>query len=377
MHMMTDVYRRLARHLDNLPGGFPPTDTGVELRILRRLFSPAEAGLALHVSLIPEEARVIARRAGIANDEAVRQLADMGRKGLIVALIPSVGVTRYMAAQFVIGIWEYHVNDLDPELVRDFNEYLPVLAREALKVPQLRTIPINRSLGSQLTVLSYERAEELVTRAKKLLVAPCICRRERRIAGEGCSAPEESCLVFDIGADIYQRNGLGRLIEREEALDILKQADEAALVLQPGNSRNSMNICCCCGCCCGVLRSIKNYAKPAALASSPFVVSVIPDSCNACGTCTSRCQMGGLSLEGGAVELNRDRCIGCGLCVATCPTEALALERRPASEQPKVPRDGIRAAIELAQARGRLSSAGLALLVVKSKVDRLLALRTH
>ncbi len=183
MHMMTDVYRRLARHLDNLPGGFPPTDTGVELRILRRLFSPAEAGLALHVSLIPEEARVIARRAGIANDEAVRQLADMGRKGLIVALIPSVGVTRYMAAQFVIGIWEYHVNDLDPELVRDFNEYLPVLAREALKVPQLRTIPINRSLGSQLTVLSYERAEELVTRAKKLLVAPCICRRERRIAG--------------------------------------------------------------------------------------------------------------------------------------------------------------------------------------------------
>ncbi len=377
MHTTTDIYHELARHLDNLPGGFPPTDTGVELRILRRLFSPAEAGLALHVSLIPEEARVIARRAGMAGDETERQLADMSRKGLIVALINEAGAARYAAAQFVIGIWEFHVNDLDPELVRDFNEYLPTLSPEALKIPQLRTIPINRSLGPQLTVLSYERAEELVGRAKKLLVAPCICRRERRMAGEGCSAPEEACLVFDVGADIYRRNGLGRLIERAEALDILKRADEAALVLQPGNSRNSMNICCCCGCCCGVLRSIKLYAKPATLASSPFVVSALPDSCNGCGTCTSRCQMGALSLDSGVVELNRDRCIGCGLCVATCPTDSLVLVRKPESEQPKVPRDGIQAAIQLAQARGKLSSASLALMVVKSKVDRLLALRTH
>jgi len=27
---MTDVYQRLAKHLDNLPGGFPPTESGVE-----------------------------------------------------------------------------------------------------------------------------------------------------------------------------------------------------------------------------------------------------------------------------------------------------------------------------------------------------------
>ena len=375
MHTTRDVYRQLAAHLDNLPGGFPSTDTGVELRILRRLFSPAEAELALHVSLIPEEPRVIARRAGIGKDEAGRQLSDMGRKGLIVALISQAGVVRYAAAQFVIGIWELHVNDLDPELISEFNEYLPTLAREALKVPQLRTIPINRSLGPQLTVLSYERAGELVRKARRFLVAPCICRRERRMAGEGCSAVEEACLVFDTGADIYQRNGLGRLIEREEAFDILARADEAGLVLQPGNSQHPMNICCCCGCCCGVLRSIKTYPKPAMLVSSPFVVSAIPESCNGCGACISRCQMGALSLETGAVELNRDRCIGCGLCVATCPTGSLVLMRKPASEQPKVPRDGIRAAIQLAQARGKLSSAGLALMVVKSKMDRLLALR--
>ena len=52
--MGKDIYRLLARHLDNLPGGFPATEDGLELRILRRLFSPEEAETALHLTLIPE-----------------------------------------------------------------------------------------------------------------------------------------------------------------------------------------------------------------------------------------------------------------------------------------------------------------------------------
>jgi hypothetical protein len=32
-----DVYRRLQRHLDELPVGYPATASGVELRILKRL----------------------------------------------------------------------------------------------------------------------------------------------------------------------------------------------------------------------------------------------------------------------------------------------------------------------------------------------------
>ena len=41
-----DVYKRLAEHLNHLPTGFPPTDSGVELRILKRLFTPEEAAIA-------------------------------------------------------------------------------------------------------------------------------------------------------------------------------------------------------------------------------------------------------------------------------------------------------------------------------------------
>lgn len=371
MKIAADVYRKLAGHLDNLPGGFPPAESGVELRILRRLFSPDEAELAPHVSLLPETARVIACRARIKPDDAARRLVEMAHKGLIYELASEKGALKYVAAQFVIGIWELHVNALDPELIRDFNEYLPTLAREALKHPQLRTIPVNRSLDARLTVMPYEKAEEIVGKAKKILVAPCICRRERHISGEACSAPEEACLIFDMGADLYERNGLGRLIGREEALAILTRAEAAGLVLQPGNSQEPMNICCCCGCCCGVLRSIKKYPNPAALVAASFVASFNPDQCSTCGACLDRCQMDALRLAAGAIAFNQGRCIGCGLCVSTCPTGSLTLNRKPESEQPKVPKNGIAAAMQLGQARGKLRPADLALMIVKSKLDRL------
>ncbi len=54
MRSQTDVYRRLQRHLDKMPVGFPATDSGVELRILRRLFTPEEAEVGLLLSAVPE-----------------------------------------------------------------------------------------------------------------------------------------------------------------------------------------------------------------------------------------------------------------------------------------------------------------------------------
>ena len=100
------IYKKLARHLDNLPAGFPPTESGVELRILRRLFSPEEARLACHLTLIPEEAPVIARRAKIPLAETSRRLEEMALKGLIFNMTPNGRPTLYMASQYVIGIWE-------------------------------------------------------------------------------------------------------------------------------------------------------------------------------------------------------------------------------------------------------------------------------
>jgi len=377
--MERDIYQRLARHLDDLPGGFPPTASGVELRILRRLFTPEEAGLALHLSLIAEEPRVIARRAKITREDASQRLEEMAKQGLILRIEPErEGYPfQYMAAQFVIGIWEFHVNDLNPELIKDLNEYIPTLFdKEAWrKAPQLRTIPVNRSISSQLEILSYEKAEEMVRSQEKFLVAPCICRREKRMMGEGCEKPEEACLAFGMAADYYQRNGIGRIIDLQETLDILNMADEEGLVLQPINAQEILNICCCCGCCCGVLRTIKKYPKPVSFVSTPFFASTNPDTCEGCELCVERCQMEALQVEDGKVLIDYDRCIGCGLCVSTCPTESLDLVRKPKSEQPAVPKYMRETFIKLGQARGKLKPLNLMQMQLKSKLDRLLAAR--
>jgi NAD-dependent dihydropyrimidine dehydrogenase PreA subunit len=369
-----DVYHKLAKHLDNLPGGFPPTESGVELRILRRLFTPEEAELALHLTLIAEEPRVIARRAKIGAEETARRLEEMAKKGLIYRIASPDKPMRYMALQYIIGIWEFHVNDLDVELIKDMKEYFPTLFDKSWqKGPQLRTIPVGRSITPELEVLSYEQAEELVQAQKKFLVAPCICRREHEMVGKGCEKPMESCLIFGRGADYYERNGLGRIIDKAEALEILREADEAGLVLQPSNAQRIVNICCCCGCCCQVLKNLKRYPKPANLVSTPFIAAVDTDACEACGTCVERCQMEALSLEDDCVELDPDRCIGCGLCVSTCPTESLTLERKPEPEQAEVPRNMMESYIKLARRRGKLGTGDMAQMQIKSKLDRLLA----
>jgi NAD-dependent dihydropyrimidine dehydrogenase PreA subunit len=375
--METELYQRLARHLDNLPGGFPATDSGVELRILRRLFTPEDAEIALALTLLPEEARVIARRAKITPDEAARRLDAMEKKGLIFAIHPPGGMPQYSAQQFVIGIWEFQVNSLDPEFVRDFDEYLPTLfnAEAWKKAPLLRTIPVGVAFDAQIQVMAYERAEELVRAQDRFAVAPCICRREKRLAGEGCEKPLETCLTFGGAAEFYQRNGLGRAITREEALEVLRQDEKAGLVLSPSNAKDVTNICACCGCCCGVLRSVKRYPKPAHLVSTAFVAEVNLDTCKGCGTCTGRCQMEAVRLDDGKVVLDVDRCIGCGLCVTTCPTGSLSLRRKPESAQPWVPKDAVDSSIKLGQARGKLTTPGLVGMMVRSKVDRMLASR--
>ena len=38
--MTDDIYRKLAQRLDAIPNGFPATESGVELRLLAKIFTP-------------------------------------------------------------------------------------------------------------------------------------------------------------------------------------------------------------------------------------------------------------------------------------------------------------------------------------------------
>jgi len=372
--MAEDVYLRLAEHLNHLPGGFPPSASGVEQRILRRLFTPEEAELATFLTLIPEEPRVVARRAGISRQAAGARLESMAKRGLILREEPENGPFRYLAAQYLVGIWEFHVNDLDEALIRDMKEYLPALLQESMKIPQLRVIPVAKSLTPQQRVLPHEMVEQLARSQKKFSVGPCICRREHTLIGKGCGKPEETCLGFGLAADYKNRNGVGRKIDLQETLDILKQADENGLVLQPSNNKDALWICCCCGCCCQVLKTFKQHPKPNALAATPFVARVHPETCESCGTCVERCQMEALVMGHSAVSLDPDRCIGCGLCVSTCPTGAIELVRKPDRDQPEVYKDLVAMSIRHGKSRGKLTTGRLIKMVVKSKMDRIMTM---
>ncbi|MGB6420831.1 MAG: 4Fe-4S binding protein [Anaerolineales bacterium] len=337
--MKTDCYRKLAEHLDQLPGGFAPSETGAEIRLLQRLFTPEQAELATHLTLEREDAQVVANRAGLSIKETEEQLIEMSKKGLIFSTQPDDGPNQYQAAPWVVGIYEFQVNNLNDELLQDIEDYWSAARPRSRPktISQMRTIPVGESIEPHLEALPYEQVYDLVKTHERFAVAPCICRRYARMRGGGCDAPEESCLMFDEWADYYVRDGRGRSIDYSEVMKILARADEANLVLQPTNSKDIAAICCCCGCCCGVLRGLQSHPKPAEAVTNSFISQLDSELCDGCWDCLERCQMQALTEDDDRVSLNTERCIGCGLCVTTCPSGALTLMRKPDRFQTQVP----------------------------------------
>lgn len=350
---MTDVYQRLAKHLDNLPAGFPATESGVELRILKRLFTPEEAEMAMKLSMFPSPAADIAKALNKDEAEIEKMLYQMSRKGLILRDSKG-GRTFYRAAQFVVGIWEFHVNDLDEGLIKDFNEYVPHLMEKSwlkTKTKQFRVVPVSKSLSAEIRVMPYDEAENIIREQKKIVVAPCICRREHEMIGKGCGKPMESCLIFGGGAYYYEENGMGRAISQEEAIDILHKGIDAGLVVQPGNAQKPVNICLCCGCCCQVLKNMKSLDAPAKAVSTSYYAAVTEENCIACGACADRCQMDAIVIEDVA-KIKPARCIGCGLCVAACEYDAMMLKEKEAAEKYVPPKTLIDTYMNMAKERG-------------------------
>jgi len=160
---MTDVYERLANYLDNLPASYPATDTGVELRILKQLFTPKEAEAATALALFPEPADAIAKKLGKNKCDVEPLLYGMSRKGLIGR--SGKGQHKYMAANFIMGIWEYHVNALNERLIRDVIEYIPQIWKKSWakqKTQQKRVIPISKSIPAEMNIMPYEKAETII-----------------------------------------------------------------------------------------------------------------------------------------------------------------------------------------------------------------------
>jgi len=354
--MAKSIYERLREHLDSLPTGYPKTQSGVELKILEKLFSEQEAEMACQLQPIPETAEQIAQRLG-RDPEAVSDLLyRMSKKGLILRLKVK-GAYHYMATMFVVGILEYQVGNLDREMAEIFDEYMKeVFAQEMIlpQTPQLRVIPVQESLEAVREIQPYDELRKIIASQKTIVLADCICRKKSSLLDHPCSKPLESCFVFGGMGEYYAENGIGRRVTLAEALEILRKNEEAGLVPSPANAQKVGGMCSCCACCCGMLKAIKLHPHPSSLVKSNYFVQVDEELCAGCETCMERCQMEAIFMKEDRATIDLKRCVGCGLCVTTCPTKALSLRRKALEELYVPPASPIETYLRIAKERGKI-----------------------
>jgi electron transport complex protein RnfB len=329
---VSDVYERLRERLDMFPQGFPKTESGVELEILQRLFTPNEAQIMLHLRLFPEKVADIAERAAKDKAELGETLYDMSRRGLILRYRAPDDELYYFLIPWMIGIWEFQLNNLTRENIELYQRYFEegmVPAQRALKTGGFRVIPVEKEIEGSTEIQPYEKVSQIIESNTRFAVADCICRKEARMTGKGCDKLLEACMSFGPAADFYIENGLGREISKEEAKKILAEAEEDGLIHCSTNSAgNKTFICNCCGCCCKALAHVTKYGNPQAVVKSNYYASKDQETCTVCGTCLERCQVNAIRIENDQTIIDRGRCIGCGLCVSTCPTGSITMVRK-------------------------------------------------
>jgi len=328
---MIDIYERLRDRLEMMATGYPSTANGVEIKILQQLFREADAELFLKMEAMPETVQQIAIRVGADVKDMAVKLEDMARRGLIFR-VKENEMIRYFPVPFIVGIYEFQLNNLNMPLLKDISQYyLTGLGAtfHGQKTPHLRSIPINAEIVADRPIAPYDDAIAIIKRKSRIAVAECFCRKAVRMYGKTCVHPAETCLQFESFADYYVDNGMARYISTEEALAILKQSEDEGLVIHILNSQNVEAMCCCCSCCCGMLISLKIFPSPALAVKSNYVCHFDEDLCTQCGICAKRCTVGAFKIKDENISFHAERCIGCGLCVTRCPAEALKLEIKP------------------------------------------------
>lgn len=334
-----DVYRSLQRHLDKQPVGYPATRSGAELRLLERLFTPDEARLALKLSYKARSADALFREMGNSDlpFDRINTLLEGMAKKLVIGQMEKSGDRCFHLIPLVVGMYEGQLNRLTPEFLSDFDAYVSDktfgISFLATELPQMRTIPVGKSITAKHHVATYDQLDHLLTATEgPFVINHCICRQAAAMKGRQCrkTKRDETCLAIGEMAKRCLSAGLGRQIGKEEALSISRENEADGLVLQPSNSRNAEFICACCGCCCGMLAIQKMLPRPLDYWASNFHAAVTVDICSGCGTCIDRCEVDAVTIADpdGVATVNPHRCIGCGNCVSTCPSEAIFLIKK-------------------------------------------------
>lgn len=306
------------------------------------------------MKLTPEFAEQIAKRTGYNPQKLESMLNIMADRGLIRAK-RNQGRVAYGLMPFVVGIYEKQLVYMDEELARLFEDYYQEAFHELLRVkPSMqRVIPIEQNVPVDIEILPYERASELLRQAQSWGVMDCICRKQRKLLGQPCKHPVDVCMIFSPRVGVFDESKFIRAVTKEEAIGVLRRAEEAGLVHTVSNTqRDVYYVCNCCTCSCAILRGVAEFGFMSAVAPSAFQVNVDESRCTGCELCLDSCQFRALSVVNDVCQVDEQRCFGCGLCISACPDGALSLKRKPAKHVIPPPQSMPEWMTERAAARG-------------------------
>lgn len=171
-----DIYERLVAALDALPHGFPRTPSGVEIKLIKKSFTPEEVALAGQLTRTPETATAIANRVGLDVAQATaileslipRRLVRLDSPGMAApGLTPTVvGEKKYRLGPFLVGWYEANMRLHDKEFAELFEQYVIEGGGERIFSPRpgvLGVVPVRGSLKPELMELMEPHLDMMLT----------------------------------------------------------------------------------------------------------------------------------------------------------------------------------------------------------------------
>ncbi len=352
-----DIYEELREVLDSHPSTAPKGKAIDE--ILRTLFTPEEAAVAVKMSFKAKPAAALALAAGFPAEAASGHLESMADKGIIYSRTRE-GTKLYGLIPLIPGVFEFPfmkgiLTPMHKKLGRLWEEYHHDSLGASFAgnpTPMMRVVPVDQSVTPEDRIHPYEEVKRLIENASYIALTHCACR----VSVAKCDRPKEVCLIFGSVGEFLVERGFARRIGKEEGVKVLDQAEAAGLVHTSNNSADGATVICnCCPCCCTILRARTQLNHPHGFEPSRFAAVVKSEDCTACGLCANdRCPMQAIEVREEDAFVHEEKCIGCGLCVSTCPTGAMGLKER--KEIPAVPATGQDMAVKVLQEKGRLEA---------------------
>ncbi len=339
---MNPHYNTLADELNKIPNGFPRTESGVELKLLAKLFNEEDAALASTLTMEPKSLEEIAEQNRLTEPEAKQRLIGMVKRGLIdIKREEGVGFVFHLIPM-VVGFYERQNAKIDKEFAELFEQYYHErFHKTMLSAPSVhRIIPLEKAIPVDIDVMPYEKASTYLDQAQSWGVLDCICRVQQNLIGQGCEHTVKNCLVFSPKPGAFQKSEEIETLTKEQALKVLADADREGLVHSVNNAQSEVYyVCNCCTCSCGVLRGMVEYGSENSIARSDFYAVVDPELCTGCESCIERCQFNAMAMVDGICEVDRAACYGCGLCISACESDALSLIQKSPEEVAPPPAD--------------------------------------